>query len=232
MPHNQFHQLVRDTRLHLSALSDPFLLAESDCSAWIKEVPKPRTQRIELPPLSPPLPAAPPPPPPKAVIAKTIEPTPKPAFSFTQAMAKVAPQMAIIDRTPTDAPAQQVMNRWKTKTQAAPLSILFLRESPAEQALLTNLAKALTTYFGDARLIPAAPIEAEKQWDSFLAPPIKLLILSEQTLRSLPHLLHTYKEIPATGARTLKEIPIFFLQTTEKRLLWEQLCQTIRPLFS
>ncbi len=147
-------------------------------------------------------------------------------------MAKVAPQMAILDRAPNDAPAQQVMNRWKTKTQTAPLSILFLRESPAEQALLTNLAKALTTYFGEARLIPAAPIEKEGQWDSFLMPPIKLLILSEQTLHTLPLLLHNYKEIPATGARTLKEIPVFLLQPTEKRLLWEQLCQTIRPLFS
>ena len=224
----QLCELVRDTHLYLSALTDPFLLTESDCSAWIRELPKPRPQKSILPTPAPtiaarpPEPIAPPLPPPPKIKA------PEQTFSFAQAMSKVAPQMAIIDRAPSDQPAQQVMNRWKTKTQAAPLSILILRESPAEQALLANLAKALTTYFREARLIQAAAIEKEGQWDSFLSPDagIKHLLLSEQTLHNLPLLLRHYKEVPATGIRTIGEIPLFFLpHPIQKRLLWEQLCR-------
>lgn len=146
---------------------------------------------------------------------------------------KAFPNIAILDQIPSDEMAKKLANRWKTKNKIAPISILFLTEPPSQKALLKEIAKAIDVYFGPAKLVDAASIEKEKQWETFLSSQdLKHVIVCDYTLWQLPDLMKYYKETPQQQKRMLKDTPLFLLPDLSlyskdpmlKRSLWKSLC--------
>lgn len=201
------------------------------------------------PPVAPKVIVEPPPlPPPKKIVA---EPPPKPApqvepppkmeaaspsdfSSLRQILSIVAPELAILGDVPSDALARKIAERWKTKNQSAPISILSFQEPPEQKALLEQIAKAIDAYFGPAKLVQAEGIEKESQWGAFLAvADLKMVVVCDYTLWQLNKLMQFYKETPAQGARVLGNTPLFLLPDLSlylkdpslKRSLWKALCQ-------
>ncbi|MBI5272534.1 MAG: hypothetical protein HY861_00945 [Chlamydiia bacterium] len=151
---------------------------------------------------------------------------------------KIAPGYPLVDHPPPDQIARQIANRWKTKNQSAPISVLSHGENPQHKALLEAITNALDISFDSARLIQAEPIEKEKQWEQFLsAENLKHIVICDATLWQLNHLRQFYKEVPAQGIRTLGAHPLFLLPDLSlylkdpllKRSLWKALCQTFSP---
>ena len=149
---------------------------------------------------------------------------------------KIFPQIALLDEIPDDAIAKKTANRWKTKNQIAPISILYFSEPPKQKALLLEIAKAIDVYFGPARLIDAEAIEKEKQWETFLSSDtLKLVIACDYTLWQLNNLMRHYKEIPSGQTRTLGNIPLLLLPDLSlylkdpllKRSLWKAICKAV-----
>ena len=167
---------------------------------------------------------------------KREAPLPLTFRDYRSAFQKAAPHVPIVDEIPNDAIAKKIGDRWKTKNQTAPISILSLSEPPPQKALLEEIALALDLYFGPARIIAAEPIEKEKQWDALLSVPgLKLVIACDYTLWQLGALMRHYKELPAQGSRTLGNIPLFLLPDLSlylkdpllTRSLWKALCQKL-----
>jgi hypothetical protein len=198
-------------------------------------------KKIEVPILPPPLPKPvvkqelpPPPPPPKA---KEETPIAKPSFDLSgvrNVLSVVAPELAILNEIPSDAIAKKISERWKTKNQSAPISILVYQEPPEQRALLDQVARAIDVYYGPAKIVQAEGIEKDKQWGAFLSvADLKLVIVCDYTLWQLNGLMQFYKETPAQGIRVLGNVPIFLLPDLSlylkdallKRSLWKALCQ-------
>ncbi len=155
---------------------------------------------------------------------------------FSAILEKIAPELPLLDAIPDDKTAKQIANRWKTKNQSAPISILSSGELPQHKALLEEIAVALDVYFGEARLIVGDPIEKEKEWKTFLSVgSLKLIVICDSTLWQLHNLRQFYKETPATGVRTLGDVPVFLLPDLSlylkdpllKRSLWKALCSRL-----
>jgi hypothetical protein len=175
----------------------------------------------------------PPAPKPKPVIQEEKEVVPqvvdfKPLVSVLK---KIAPELAIFPEIPSDAIAKKLSERWKTKNQTAPISILCWQEPKEQRELLEQIARAIDVYFGGAKIIDAALIEKEKQWETFLSvAQLKMVIVCDYTLWQLNHLRQFYKETPG---RTLGNVPLFLLPDLSlylkdhllKRSLWKALCQ-------
>jgi hypothetical protein len=167
-----------------------------------------------------------PPPPP-------VPPSP-PTSSLSTLLSVVAPELAILKGIPSDLIARKISERWKTKNQTAPISVLLFQEPPEQRALLEQIGKALDVYFGPARVVQAEGIEKEKQWEAFLSvADLKMVIVCDYTLWQLNNLMHFYKETPAQATRTLGNVPLFLLPDLSlylkdpllKRSLWKALCQ-------
>lgn len=146
---------------------------------------------------------------------------------------RLFPQLPVIHTIPSDAQAKKIANRWKTKNQAAPISILYFSEPGPQKELLSAITKAIDVYFGPARLIHAETIEKEKQWEAFLSSQeLKLVIACDYTLWQLTDLMQHFKESPT---RTLKDIPLFLLPDLSlylkdpslKRSLWKAIQRNI-----
>jgi len=176
------------------------------------------------------------PPPPVAEAKPAREAAPRPSSQLHSILEKVAPELALLDTPPDDRAAKQIAHRWKTKNQSAPISVLSSGELPQHKALLCEIAAALDVCFGPARFIDADPIEKEKEWKTFLSSDgLKLIAVCDSTLWQLHHLRQYYKETPASGARTLAEIPVFLLPDLSlylkdpllKRSLWKALCSKL-----
>ncbi len=174
-------------------------------------------------------------------ITPRLEPEPekpRPAAvlsSIRTLLAKIAPELAILDEIPNDSIARKIANRWKTKNQSAPISILSGGELPQHKVFLEEIAAALDVYFGSAKIVQAEPIEKENQWESFLGVEgLKLILICDSTLWQLYQLRRFYKETPALGSRMLGKTPLFLLPDPSlyfkdpqlKRSLWKALCQT------
>lgn len=164
-----------------------------------------------------------------------LPPRPKLDFSLVRnVLSVVAPELAILNEIPNDEMARKVSQRWKTKNQTAPISVLCYQEPPEQRALLEGIVSALDVCFGPAKLIFAEPIEKEKQWETFLGvAELKMVIVCDYTLWQLHGLMQSYKEIPSQGVRTLGNVPLFLLPDLSlylkdpllKRSLWKALCQ-------
>lgn len=165
----------------------------------------------------------------------SLEPKAPLDFSFLhKLLSRAAPDFAIFNDIPSDATARKIAERWKTKNQTAPLSILIFQEPPEQRALLEEIALALDIYFIPAKTVDAAKIEKENQWDAFLSvADLKMVIVCDYTLWQLSGLMHFYKETPAQGSRALGSVPLFLLPDLSlylkdpllKRSLWKALCQ-------
>jgi hypothetical protein len=236
-----------DTLLALRALlkDEPVILASAEDTAYFRNratkqsapppvpIPKaiPKLEKKEEPP---PLPPAPLEEAPKEIPPKTpAPPPPRSTTLFHSILAKVAPNLAIIDKIPDDKTAKQIASRWKTLNQSAPISILTSGELPEHRALLEEIGIALDVYFGPAKLIEADSIEKEKQWKTFLSSEgLKLIVICDSTLWQLSTLRQFYTETPAAGTRELSGVPIFLLPDLSlylkdpalKRSLWKALC--------
>lgn len=236
--------LVKELKLLLEEEGSP--LASADDAAYFRQKwTPPKPVAVETPPPAPipkpapvvvaPPPPIPPPEPPKAP-AVQHPPTPTSFEEIRRVVNKVYPELKIIPEIPNDAIAKKIAQRWKTKNQAAPISILSLNEPKEQRALLEQIAIALDVYFGPARLIEAEGIEKEKQWEAFLSVEgLKLIVACDYTLWQLHNLMKSFKEIPAQGIRTLGSVPILLLPDLSlylkdpqlKRSLWKALCQKL-----
>ena len=172
-----------------------------------------------------------------------IEPSPRMADmgfgELQKLLSKIAPELVFLEQIPSDAKARQIAQRWKTKNQSAPISLLFLHEPLQQQKFLTNLATALDVVFGPARLINAEGIEKESQWEAFLSvAELKLVIICDYALWQMPHLLKYYREVPNQTQRFLLNKPLMLLPDLTlylkdpqlKRSLWKAICQKIGSL--
>ena len=160
----------------------------------------------------------------------------RPSSQLRAILEKIAPELAILDAIPDDTTAKQIGNRWKTKNQSAPISILSSGELPQHKEFLSEIATALDVCFGPARFVEADPLEKEKQWKLFLSTEgLKLIVVCDSTLWQLHQLRQFYKETPATGERMLSNVPIFLLPDLSlylkdpplKRSLWKALCSKL-----
>jgi hypothetical protein len=149
---------------------------------------------------------------------------------------KHLPQIPIIDEIPSDSTAKKIANRWKTKNQTAPISILSFSEPPKQKQILIEITKAIDVYFGPAKIIDAASIEKENEWETFLAnEDLKLIIACDYTLWQLKDLMKNYREIPREQKRTLGQVPLFLLPDLSlylkdpslKRSLWKAICNKL-----
>lgn len=154
--------------------------------------------------------------------------------SVRNVLSVVAPELALLNEIPSDTMARKIAERWKTKNQTAPISLLLFQEPAEQRALLEQIAKALDICFGSAKIVYAEGIEKEKQWESFLSvADLKMVIVCDYTLWQLSSLMQFYKETPAQGTRMLHNTPLFLLPDLSlylkdpllKRSLWKALCQ-------
>jgi hypothetical protein len=223
----------------------PYVLAsEADANYFRNAKRKTQNAKVEEKPLPKPfVPPAPPPKPAPVVVQPVVKeeplPPPKPSFeisSVRNVLSIVAPELAILGEIPSDASARKIAERWKTKNQSAPISILVYQEPAEQRQLLEEIAKAIDIYFGPAKIVHAEGIEKDKQWGAFLSvADLKLVVVCDYTLWQLNHLMQFYKEIPAQGVRTLGTVPIFLLPDLAlylkdamlKRSLWKALCHKL-----
>ena len=155
---------------------------------------------------------------------------------FFSLMAKLAPEIPLLKEIPNDAIARKIGNRWKTKNQTAPITLLFLGESESHQKFLKEIVKAIDIHFGSAKMVSAESIEKENQWEVFLSSDgLKWIIICDYTLWQLHHLMQFYKEVPSQGVRLLGTVPLFLLPDLSlylkdpllKKSLWKAICQKI-----
>ncbi len=251
--------LIREIR-QACASEEPLLASAEDCDYFrslyrtLKSEPQPVAPVLAEPPPTPkaapapaPAPVMPEPPPitkveiaPPVAIPLAIEkPQPQTQERFEdlrRLFAKISPHFRILDEIPKDEQAKQISERWKTRNQAASISLLFHQESEPHRQLLEHLAQALDVAFGGARLIQCSPIEKEKQWEAFLSvPELKTVIICDSTLWQLPNLLQYFREVPSHSERYLQKTPLFLLPDLSlylkdpllKRSLWKALCQKL-----
>ena len=154
--------------------------------------------------------------------------------SLKNVLSIAVPELAILNEIPSDATAQKISERWKTKNQSAPISILVFQEPAEQRIFLEQIAKALDIYFGPAKIVQAEGIEKEKQWGAFLSvADLKMVVVCDYTLWQLNALLQFYKETQAQGSRLLGTVPVFLLPDLSlylkdpllKRSLWRAFCQ-------
>lgn len=245
-------ELIRDLQAILR--EETVILASLEDAQYFREWAK---KRGAPPPTPKPIVKTAPQPVPEPIVIPKPEPIvapppPQPAVSFAPAPAphepietkslgalrgwvkKIAPEMVLTHQIPSDADAKRLAQRWKTKNQAAPISVLYLAEDAVHKKLLEEIVVALDVFFGPARLISASAIEREKQWEAFLSVEgLKLVVACDYTLWQLGGLMIHYKE--QTGQRMLKNIPLFLLPDLSlylkdpllKRSLWKALCQKL-----
>ena len=241
-------ELIRALK-EIAPQQEPLLASSDDC-AYFRSLYRPQQKKEPEPAAPPPAPVpsvkAPPEKEPKIEITapapqpqpKSPSPSPPPErFEELRALfAKIAPRMRLLDEIPKDDEAKQISERWKTRNQASPFSLLVHQEPPSHLKLLENLAEALEVVFGGARLIRCASIEKEKQWEAFLSvPTLRTVIICDSTLWQLPNLLQYYREVPSHSERFLHNAPLFLLPDLSlylkdpllKRSLWKSLCQKI-----
>jgi len=235
---------------HLREHEPPFVLASPDDANFFRAGSKKKEEvkKVEQPPKPVVIvekPAPPPKPvvavekpiPPKPVVVEDDKPEPRPEWDFAgvrNVVSVVAPELLILNEIPNDIMAQKISERWKTKNQTAPISILSFQEPPEQRALLEGVVRALDVYFGPAKLINAEGIEKDKQWEAFLSvADLKMVIVCDYTLWQLNGLMQFYKETPAQGLRMVGNTPLFLLPDLSlylkdpllKRSLWKALCQ-------
>ena len=236
-------QVEIDALLHALEEAGPFVLASPDDADYFrktflkKAIPAPVVETPTLPPPAPIVKKIEPPKPLPAPVAIEEEKTIAPVFDASvlrHLLKSIAPELAILDEIPSDALAKKIAERWKTKNQSAPISVLSLNEEPKQKAILEEIAIALDVYFGGAKIVNAELIEKEKQWQAFLSvADLKMVVVCDYTLWQLTSLMQHYKETPATGTRVLGNTPVFLLPDLSlylkdpllKRSLWKALCQ-------
>ncbi|MBF8262923.1 MAG: hypothetical protein HW387_588 [Parachlamydiales bacterium] len=254
---SEARNLIRDALDHLQ--SEKTILAEAhDCDYFrrlyrtLKDsppspapiAPKPIPLEIKTEPAvliaPPPIPTAPPPAKnPEAEPVRTLAPKDTSFEDVRKMMSRVFPEMTFPTIIPSDVKARQIAERWITKNQSAPLSILFFQEQKAQHQFLVNLTAALDTFYGEAKLIQAEGIEKDNQWEAFLSvPQLKLVIVGDYALWQMPHLLQYYRENPTRTEKFLQKTPVMLLpdltlylkDPSLKRSLWKALCQKIGSL--
>lgn len=228
---NALLELIRDAE-------GPLLTTLDDFAFFRGLAPKPAPVPEPVAPPPPVVHAAPPPPPapkkvdpPPPVIAEAPPPPPKRVeprspVEMRAVLKKVAPELAFVEKPPDDAFARSVSERWKTRNQVAPVTVLTFKDS--ERPLLEAIAKALDVLHGPAKLLDADGL----QWETFLSTQgLKWVLITDAALYQLPQLRALYKESP----KMLGKIPVFVFPDLSlygkdpllKKSLWKALQQAL-----
>ena len=164
---------------------------------------------------------------------------PLPLGDIQKAMQKVAPDIPYLSQPPSDARAKQTAQKWKFQTQAAPITILSVKETSQEKIFLENISKAIDLYHYPSRVVPAGPLEKEDGWETFLgAKGLKMIIVIDYSIFDFPLLMKHYKEYPSQNQTLLGDIPCFMLPDLAlyfkdpllKPSLWKAITQKISSL--
>lgn len=211
----------------------PILLTPLPSPAISLETPPSKKEEIVKPAPSPVVSKAPP-----SLSLPKLNPLPASKENNLPSLAKVFelanPQVEILKSPPIDTLAQKRANRWKTKNQITPISILSYEEEPEQLLFLKEIARAIDAYFGPANLLEGLALEKKDEWDTFLSEKsLKLVIVCDYSLWQMQNLRKTYHEVPAKKQRLVKDTPLFLLPDLSlylkdpslKRSLWKALCQ-------
>lgn len=248
--------IIRDLRQHLTHA----VLASPEDASYFRTLYKKKSSEEKIPDPIPAKPTRTPPKPAPVPIQPAVSAPPLPApapqklpapvpqplekkkenlTSFFNLLGTLAPHFPLLKEIPSDERAKKIANRWKTKNQSAPISILSFSEPTEHKQLLEQITCAIDIYYGPARLLSVESIEKEKQWEAFLSvKDLKLILCCDYTLWQLNDLMRHFKEIPTSGKRLLGQVPLFLLpdltlylkDPSLKRSLWKALCQTITSL--
>ncbi len=255
---NEALTLIRELKQSLQETKARFFFSSAQDLAYFSSLrkanPPPKTPLLVATPHPAALPPPPAPLPPKPAVSlpkqETPLPPPQPITSVQvranskaeedlfvdvrQTLLKCAAKLVPLDNIPSDSRAKALSERWKTKSQVAPVSILSLHEPAQHRQLLTNLTTALDIFYGGARMIAAESIEQQGRWETFLsAPELKYVLICDATLWQMPNLLKFYRELPNRSKRFLLNTPVFLLpdltlylkDPSLKRSLWKAICQ-------
>lgn len=143
------------------------------------------------------------------------------------------PEWTLNKAIPSDAIAQKNKNAWVKNQEISPVMILSFHDNDKQQALLKNIAQAITLRLAPAQVISAFRIEKENGWEKMLnSPQLRLIIASDYELYLNPKLMQFYKEVPQQGKHFLNQIPLLLLSDLSlylkepqlKTLLWRAIC--------
>ncbi len=226
---NALLELIREAEGPLLTTAEEFAFFRA-----LPPKPAPAPEPVAIPPLVVHVEPTPPPAPkkvepPAPVVAEVPPPKrvePRPLMEMRAALKKVAPELAFVEKPPDDAFARSVSERWKTRNQVAPITVLTFKDT--ERPLLEAIAKALDVLHGPAKLIEAEGLE----WETFLSTEgLKWVLITDAALYQLPQLRALYKESP----KMLGKVPLFLFPDLSlyakdpllKKSLWKALQQAL-----
>lgn len=176
-------------------------------------------------------------PPPQA--APTISQTPLLKSSKVEGMeemqrlvSKVAPHIKLKSEIPDDTRAKKIANHWQEQLQTLQVAIFSFGETEKNLVFLHNVAAAITSLIGPAKVVDANRFEKEKKWELFFASnTLKLILAPAIQGWKTTQLATYYKANPTTTLSRLGEAPLLTLQPLsvylknpkEKRLLWNSI---------
>lgn len=144
---------------------------------------------------------------------------------------KQLPNVELSETIADDSAAKAFLSR--RNAPSAEIVILSFSELANEQSFVANLAHALNQCLAPTNVLSAKKIEDEKGWEIFFkADKLRLVIVSNYNLHTLPELLKHFHE-DATGkhrlgkakAYLLSDLSLYMQQPTLKASLWKTLCQ-------
>ncbi len=149
-----------------------------------------------------------------------------------------SPNTKILDIPIDDKLAKKLLIKYKLKEISYPITILAYKENEIAHKFLEKIAKAISVYFYDCRVISAYAIEKKEMWEELLSEKVKLIITSDITISELKGLNKHYKKNPITSQQFVKNIPIFLLpdisiylkEPTLKKSLFMTLKETFKKL--
>lgn len=167
----------------------------------------------------------------------SLEPIGPPASVDFSELRKIltdrVPALQIIDTIPNDDEAKLINNTWQNPVVIPTVVILSYQETPQEQALLQNLAKAIQTKLAPATIISAQKIDKENGWEALLqSKELRLIITSTHGLNAFPSAMKHYREAPKLAKSylgkvslcLLSDLSIYLKEPKLKPALWQAIC--------
>lgn len=231
---------LADSYAELLALTQLFLLQDYTLQDYIpvdtktyqmfKSIPIKKEKITQVVPVTP-----------RSTLKPVLLPEPKPAVLTPPQPSAVIPEPEVV-KTPikhkeidlkdiehvmlAKFPNQKIVNSIPSnpfKTKSTPIAIiLFTKHSQTHMTFFSNMAKAINDRFGPTEVLDANKIEQLSDWHNiFSAQSLRLVILENQALETLPQLQQHLKEIKTV---LLSNISLYLENPQHKAPLWKQIC--------
>ncbi|MCB1107833.1 MAG: hypothetical protein KDK76_07040 [Chlamydiia bacterium] len=227
MDQEAYHQLIDDTLTYLRSLQPKPLKEKEEIKIDLPPPPSPPKVKTSPPPKAEPLPQKEEKErPQKIFIELTPPPIPplEPRNEMKKLLKELAPDLYLHETIPSDAKAKRIKDAWKEKREVPDIPILV--QGNEYRSFMANLAKAIDTVYGSARIIE---VTQDKKWDLFLeSKNLKLIIAPDSVIFGSKYLLPFYQENPQQKTRKLGNVPLlllpdlslYFKDSYLKRALW------------